>query len=450
MGKDIRQSIKEFLEEMDQRFRNSPERRKRYYVAYTGPRTFVCMYGEITYTRTLYIDKLDGSYYCYVDEKMGIDKYIRYTNDVACYVAKAYADENSMIKVGNEVGNLIHAKFSLKDNRDYAIPRQTVYNLMKRSKKIRIEPLNDIKIIDDIYVLTDEKYLPGHNKEDGSPSSQMLKSALIVEGLDKSNKRHKYINPQYLSLYKSKNFANDILEYLNDRYDLEKLKHIHVLGDGASWIKATANELKCPNVELTQYLCKFHFTQGLWRIFKDKPLYSKAIDYLYHDDKNDLYELFKTVEETDTVKKNIDYIKNNYDLIQNTIHLKNMNCAMEQSISHHLHSKFDNVPKVYGSNNLNRYCSYRDNYRNKENLKQLFLEALNDLSTESDKTIINKTILNLEHFDNQVPLPYYSFQLNGGKKHIIQTSITIKFYINIKKMIWLRHIIIKLYFSRTI
>ena len=43
---------------------------------------------------------------------------------------------------------------------------------------------------------------------------------------------------------------------------------------------------------------------------------------------------------------------------------------MEQSISHHIHSEFDNVPKVYGDNNLNRYCSYRDNYRNKENMKE--------------------------------------------------------------------------------
>ena len=412
---EARQSIKEFLEEMDLKFRNSPNRKERYYVAYTGKRTIITMYDEITYTRTLYKDRLDGSYYCYVDEKLGIDKYIRYTNDVACYVAEAYSDENSMIKVGIEVGNLIHAKFSLKDNRDYAVPRQTIYNLMKRSKEIRIKPLTNKKIIDDIYILTDEKHLPGHTDK----PSQMIKSALIVEGLNKDDKkRHKYINPQYLSLYKSENFANDILEYLNDRYDLEKLKHIHVLGDGANWIKATATELKCPNIELTQYLCKFHFCQGLWRIFKDKPLYSLAINYLYHDDKKDLYELFKAVEKTDSTTKNINYIKNNYDLIQNTIHLKNMNCAMEQAISHHIHSEFDNVPKVYGESNLNRYCSYRDNYRNKENMKQLFIESLKDLSADSDKTIINKTMLNLEHFDNQVTLPYYSIQLNDGKKPI--------------------------------
>ena len=417
--KEIKQSIKEFLEEMDLKFRNSPNRKDRYYVAYTGQRTIVTMYGEITYTRTLYKDRIDGSYYCYVDEKLGISKYIRYTNDVACYVTEAYSDENSMIKVGIEVGNLIHAKFSLKDNRDYVIPRQTIYNLMKRSKEIRIEPQIEKKVIDDIYILTDEKYLPGHKKEDGTSSSKMLKSALITEGLNKTNKkRHKYINPQYLSLYKSENFANDILEYLNDRYDLEKLKHIHVLGDGANWIKATANDLKCPNIELTQYLCKFHFSQGLWRIFKDKSLYSKAIDYLYHGDKKNLYDLFKAINETDTVKKNIDYIKNNYDLIQNTIHLKGMNCAMEQCISHHIHSEFDNVPKVYGDNNLNRYCSYRDNYRNKENMKELFLEALEDSTSDSEKTIINKTFINLEHFDNQEPLPYYSLQLNSGKKPI--------------------------------
>ena len=49
--------------------------------------------------------------------------------------------------------------------------------------------------------------------------------------------------------------------------------------------------------------------------------------------------------------------------------------------------------------------------------KKLFIEALND-SSDSDKTIINKTLINLKHFDNQSPLPYYSLQLNDGKKPV--------------------------------
>jgi len=410
----IREAIKECLERMDLEFKNSPNRKSRYYVAYTGKRTIITMFGEITYIRTLYKDRLDGSYYCYVDEKLGIGKYYRYTNDVACYAAEAYANENSMVKVGEEVGNLIYAKFSLKDNRDFALPRQTIYNLMKRSKEIRINPKTQKKIIDDIYVLIDEKYLPSHSNS----SNHMLKSALIVEGLDKTNKkRHSYITPQYLTLYKPENFALEILNYLDPRYELDKIKHIHVLGDGATWIKSTANELKCPNTKLTQYLCKFHYSQDLWRLFKDKKLYSTAIDYLYHNDKDDLYELLNTVKD-DSNRSYVDYIKNNYELIQNTIHLKDMNCAMEQCISHHIHSEFDNVPKVYGANNLNRYISYRDNYRNKENIKQLFILSLFDKDKESNKTIINKQILNLSHFDKQTPLPYYSISLANGKKPI--------------------------------
>jgi len=408
----IRNDIKGFLEEMDTRFRDKPGRKNRYYVAYTGKRTIICMYGEITYTRTLYKDRVDGSYYCYVDEKLGIGKYYRYTNDVACSAIEAYANENSMISVGVEIGNQIYGKFSLKDNRDYALPRQTIYNLMKRAKEIRINPTSEKKLVNDIYVLIDEKYLPSHRNE----TNHMVKSALIVEGLDKSNEaRHKYINPQYLSLYKTDNFGEEILNYLDLHYDLDHLKHIHVLGDGANWIKSTSKELKCSNTKLTQYLCKFHFSQDLWRLFTNKPLYSKAIDYLCHNDKEDLYKLFDSVKD-ESKTTYINYIKNNYDLIQNSIHLKDMNCAMEQAIAHHIHSQFDNVPKVYSSNNLNRYLSYRDNYANKENMKQLFILALYDKDKSTDKTIINKQTISTKHFDDQKTLPYYSLTLRDGKK----------------------------------
>ena len=426
--KMVRSSIKKFLEQMDRSFRYRPGRSERYYVAYTGERTIITMYGEITYKRTLYKDRVDGSYYCYVDERMGIGKYQRYTNDVACYIAEAYSDENSMIKIGIEAGNLIYSKFSLKDNRDYALPRQTVYNLLKRSKQIRIKPLEDKKVIDDLYILMDEKYLPAHKKEDGIRSSNMIKSVLITEGLDSSDsKRHKYRNPLYLTSHKPDDFPNDILTFINDRYDLEKLKHIHVLADGANWIKTVTADIRCHNVEISQYLCKFHFSQALWRIFKDRPLYSKAIEYLYHNDKEDLFELMGSIK-NETNEKNISYIKNNYDLIQNMIHLKNMNCAMEQCISHHIHSQFDNVPKVYGSDNLKRYCTYRDNYRNKENMKKLFIASLQDNDKESDITVINKSKIDFKIFDEMVSLPYYSINLQNGKKPVsFKDGITLSF-----------------------
>lgn len=421
--KYIRDKIKEYLEYVDYVFRYSDSRTSMYYVKYTKPRTIITMFGEITYTRTIYKDLLTNRNFCYVDEKLGIDKRIRYTNDVAAYVIEAYSDENSMIKVGNEIGNLIHSKFSLKDNRDYALPRQTIYNLLKRTKQIRINPLKEKMVIDELFLLMDEKYLPDHPiKNDDSISIRnptMVKSALIVEGLDKtSKKRHSYINPQYYSSYGSNDFSSELLEYLDNRYDLEKLKVLNVLADGANWIKAVASDMKLPGIKTKQYLDKFHFHQALWRICKEEEIYKKAVDYLYHNDKENLYELLNLLNKSDNDLKNINYIKNNYQLIQNTIHSKNMNCAMEQAISHHIHSQFDNVPKVYSKANIDRYLSYRDNYRNKENMKLLFLEALKDKS-DSDKTIINKTKFNLSSLENKADIPYYTTALNSGKKPVI-------------------------------
>lgn len=419
----IREMIKEYLEYVDSVFRYSDSRTSMYYVKYTKTRTIITMFGEITYIRTIYKDLNNNRNFCYVDEKLGIDKRIRYTNDVACYVAEAYSDENSMIKIGNEVGNLIHCKFSLKDNREYSIPRQTIYNLLKRSKQIRINPLKEKTVIDELFMLIDEKYLPDHpiKDDDGNTNRNptMVKSALIVEGLDKTNeKRHKYINPQYYSSYGCDDFANELLEYIDSHYDIEKLKALNVLADGANWIKSTAKDIKLPGIRLTQYLDKFHFHQSLWRICKNEDIYNKAVDYLYHNDKEDLYALLNSLNNTEADSRNINYIKNNYKLIQNTLHLKDMNCAMEQAISHHIHSQFDNVPKVYSKTNIDRYLSYRDNYRNKENMKLLFLEALKDKS-DSDKTIINKTRLNLSILDKNTDIPYYTTALNSGKSPVI-------------------------------
>ena len=421
--KMIREEIRAFLEKMDEDFRNSPGRTKDYYVNNTRKRTIVTMYGEITYKRTIYKDRLSKKIYCYVDEKLGIERYTRYTNDVAAYAAEAYSDENSMIKVGIELGNLIYAKFSLCDNRIHAIPRQTIYNLLSKVKPIRIVPDEESKKkIDSLFILMDEKYLPDHSKKDEEGkkvrSSKMNKCALICEGLDPSDKnRHKYINCSYFSLHKG-DYSEELIEFIDARYDLKKLKHINVLADGANWIKEVAKDLSFPATRTKQYLCRFHFHQALWRIFRDKDLYDKAVEYLYHENRKDLKTLMTSVE-NEKNQKDIAYIRNNWDLIINMIHLKGMNCAMEQCISHHLHSQFDNVPKVYSSENLNRYLSFRDNYRSKENMKYLYLEALRDKDKDSERALINKAPLDLSHFDKQIPLPYYTAALNNGKNPVI-------------------------------
>ena len=91
---------------------------------------------------------------------------------------------------------------------------------------------------------------------------------------------------------------------------------------------------------------------------------------------------------------------------------------MEQAVSHHIHSQFDNVPKVYSDSGIRRYLTFRDNYRNNENMKILFLLALEDKDNKADKTIINKKPLNTSFFDDQIIPSEYSVRLDSGKKII--------------------------------
>ena len=99
----------------------------------------------------------------------------------------------------------------------------------------------------------------------------------------------------------------------------------------------------------------------------------------------------------------------------NTVELTDMNCAMEQCIAHHICAQFSNVPKVYSGNNLNRYLAMRDNYRNKENLKLIYLLALNDAESESECTYINKTKIYFSIVENNTNQHCYTYALEGNK-----------------------------------
>lgn len=417
----IRNMIKSYLETLDSKFRNSPGRCTNYHVKDTVERTIITMYGEITYKRTIYKDLNTGGSFCYVDSKMGIDKYVRYTNDVGSYVYDAYADENSMIKVGQEVGGLIAGKFHLKDKRDYAIPRQTIYNLIKRVKEIRKLPKGELKDdVKDIYLLFDEKYIPCQDKlnEDEERKDMMVKFCLIVEGLDTSDsKRHKYKSPYYLTFH-NKNITEQIEDFLNNKYDMDKVEKIHILSDGGTWIGGVYSDLLYPRKKKIKYLDKFHAFKAVWNITLDDELYAALIKLLFTNKRDEFFKVINGLKDVfkdrkEIIEANRKYLSNHWAEIRNTLRLKEMNCAMEQVISHHIASEFTSVPKAYCSSNINRYLSMRDNFRNGENLKLLYLYGLEN--DEDEVVIINKPKLDQSRFNGNEPLNNFNSLNRSGK-----------------------------------
>ena len=94
----------------------------------------------------------------------------------------------------------------------------------------------------------------------------MIKAAIVFEDI-KRKRRLKEIT--WLIPPHNEDTSDNILDYIDQRYDIKKIKEIHVLGDGANWIKSISRDIKFGDTISTFSLDKFHFMQAITRISKD-------------------------------------------------------------------------------------------------------------------------------------------------------------------------------------
>lgn len=410
LGKGIyslaQDSLKSWLEDMDFSFRFSTQRKERYYVKNTRPRTIITPFGEVTYTRTIYSFK-DGSdgLYTHVDEILGIPKYDRYDPCVKSMMISLYANHNSMIKVGKILGEHIFSPFSLDEKRFlHTIPRQTIQSTIKNHPQIVFSLKKREITPESLYIMADEKWIPlqSHDKE-GNKQKQMVKAAVIFEDIrnastnvESKKPRHELIN-KHIILNSESDFWGTTYERINELYDLEKVKNIHILGDGASWIKAGKDIMSTQNTKADFSLDKFHLHQSLTRIEKDKEIRNKLFEYIVLDNDKKLFRklievlISESPHREESIRKEEQYISNNWTAIQSAHFNISMGCSMESAISHYLASAFTSVPKGYGKSNLSKYVSNREHQVNNVNLSKLYIQSL-DYEKENDKIIIKDSL----------------------------------------------------------
>lgn len=394
--------LKSWLEDIDISFRNSTQRKDRYYVKNTRPRTIITPFGELTYIRTTYSFK-DGSkgLYTHVDEILGIPKYDRYDPCVKAMMISLYADHNSMIKVGKILGEHIFSPFSLDDKRYlYAIPRQTIQSTIKNYSRI-IYPLKKRDHTPaSLYIMADEKWIPLQSHDsDGNKQRQMVKAAVVFEDIQNvptkkasKNPRHELVN-KHIILNIESEFWETVYKKISELYDLDKVKNIHILGDGATWIKAGRAIMRTQNTEADFSLDKFHLHQSLTRIEKDKEVKKKMFEYVVIDKDKKLFKelieilITESPEREESIRKEAQYLLNNWTAIQNAHTHVSMGCSMESAISHYLASAFTSVPKGYGKANLSIYISNREHQVNKIDLAKLYIQSLDYREEKGQITI---------------------------------------------------------------
>ena len=414
------------LEAIDLSFRNSNSRKSRYYVKVTRSRTLITPFGIITYTRTIYSFK-DGSKgtYCHLDSLLGIPKYDRYDPCVKAMMVEYYADSNSMIKVGKILGERIYSAFSLDYIRkEFCIPRQTIFNTLKKMPVID-SPLSSREVTPPhLYIMADEKFIPlqSHKEVDGElvAEKQMTKAAVIFEDIEDigvSKPRHKLVN-KHILLSKDDNFWEYVYDKVNDLYDLDKIKEVIILGDGALWIRKGIEYFKSATCKSNFHLDKFHFQQSLTRISTEKEIRNSLIETIIEDkDRNTFKKMINgfievNPDKEETLLQQETYILNNWKYIQNSYQDGAMSCSMESAISHYIVSSFTSVPKGYKRDNLETYLRNRSHYLNGFDVQQLYIDSLQFEADENNQVIL-KDPIDLSFFN-----PRYEYAHSAQSRYI--------------------------------
>ena len=379
--------IVEELETYDEYLRKNKQARREWVVERRDETTLLTSLGSITYHKTLFRNKFTGKYEYLLDRVMGIEKHARMTEDAEAELLKE-AVQTSYRKGG------LNACIT-----EESVSKETVMNKIHRLKFPKNEEvLQEKKIVDYLYIDADEDHvslqfrekkgdlleLENHRKSNNA----IAKLVYVYEGIEKEapkSKRHKLINPYYFSRgYDNdgnQKFWDEIYEYIDNHYELEKVKKIYLNADGGAWIKAGKRRI----AGITYVLDEFHLEKYLTRLtshMKDskedakRELY-EAIRNKTKRDFEEIVERLKNCLETEAGIKRIEeskeYILSNWTAAKLRLNREKgiKGCSAEGHVSHVLSSRMSSRPLGWSIEGMSKMAELRAYYYNEGDMLEL-------------------------------------------------------------------------------
>ena len=416
VNKSIILAIKSYIENLDYEYTNSYERKQKYDIKDYCERTILTIFGEITIKRHFFKSKLDNKSFCYVDRKLGLKKYQYFDPYIQALVIEK-ASEDSISKACRDINELIGNRVTLNKKTKY-LSRQSARNIILNSL-LSEEVNNELDTQEELYIIADEKWISTQRKKDGSKHKKndhdkkvMTKSIVIFDGYNKDGKR-RYLKNKKVFASPTKNIIDESLDYINNVYNIDKIKRIFVMGDGAKWIKALPQYYKFnKDIEVIFCLDKFHLKQALHHLAMSQSYEAHLLKFILENNKKSFDVLVDFIKNNnpkreDTINKKYEYIISNWKVIQNLYKYK-MSCPMESQISHNIACLTSSRPKGYSHIMLDKILSLRLNNINGQNIKKLFFNNFNSIKIKS----ISIEHLNYDIFDKYKQfIPYYKDKL---------------------------------------
>ena len=397
LGYDLTKFSLEYAEDI---IFKTKERKQQFESLEKDDRKIVSIFGDIDFKRRYYIDKENNQRVYLLDEYFKIAPNERLLENVETKLIEE-AIETNYEKAGKSVAYKTE------------ISKQTVMNKISELKiNLNEEKVINKRVVDNIYCIADEDHV--HLQKGGIEEPRLI---VVYDSMIKNGKRTQLCNKKHFGgVYKGRidDLWEEVLTYLDNTYELDKVKNIYILGDGANWIKTGLEWL--PNS--INVLDKFHLTKAVNSIvgketkdnIKEISEYKRRIYRSFYaldfkQTKEIVYEILaEEMEETTRKRKEklLQYILNNKEGISNLYKYQSQlhGCSAEGHVSHLYSARLSSRPLGWKTINVNNVSKLRlikaDNKEIKEivhNKRKLIefkeIEKIRHVAKEKIKESIN-------------------------------------------------------------
>jgi len=372
-----------YLEIIDITLRKTNERKQEWDIVRVDKRKIITEIGVVEFNRTYYRHKKTKKYIYLLDDYIGLKNYQRMTEEV----------EAKLLELASEVSYEKAGKFAYEN---IEISKQTVMNKVKKLllKEIELSKGRKKKEVKTLYIDADEDHVTIRKGK-----KRIVKIIYIYEGKYKESKeRMALYNKFYFISYekKSEDLWIDVMDYIYENYELDKIENVFIQGDGANWIKGGSSW-----IDKSRYIIdKFHLNKAIQKITKGKLTEGVGLELknaVYSLDKNKFNEITeKMIEEEksegrkEKLKKYRGYIRNKWKGIEVLVKEEGkykLGCSAEGHVSHILSFRLSSRPMIWGELGLEAMSRLRmltANGAGREELKKI-MESINMKNSKEKK-----------------------------------------------------------------
>ena len=379
--------------------------RSDWYIVRKDETTLLTSLGILHYHKTLFQNKKTGEYEYFLDRVMGLEKHARMTEDAEAQILEetvqtSYAKGGSAVTISRE-----------------EVSRETVKNKLHALKFPKKENYpQEKKIVDYLYIEADEDHIAlqfrekkgditeneYHQKNNGA----IAKLIYVHEGMERENeksRRHILKHPYYFCRVcegkANKELWDEVYEYIENTYELSRIKKIYLSADGGSWIMSGKRQI----AGITYVLDEFHLKKYLKKITgcfrkKEKELEEELIKIICHGTKKKFEEKIEELKQEITYpssRKRIEegkaYLLNNWTASRLRLLRKNgvKGSSTESHVSHILSARMSSRPMGWSKTGMSKMAELRAYYYNKGDM----LELVRYQKEESVKAVGTETVI---------------------------------------------------------